>query len=78
MLFPKNHHLPSMNNHYLQWFHIVIIPNPTNQKMALPSTKTQTETEPISLELFNRAAADLNKKGEIELKHYRKYLFNHN
>ena len=43
--------------------------------MALPSTKTQTE--PISLELFNCAAADFNEKGEIELKHYRKYLFNH-
>ena len=46
-------------------------------KMALPSTKTQTETEPIFLELFNRAATDLNEKGEIELKCYRKYLFNH-
>ena len=30
-------------------------------KMALPPTKSQTE--PISLELFNRAAADLDKKG---------------
>ena len=38
-------------------------------KMALPSTNTnkQTETEPISLELFNHAAADLNAKGEILL-----------
>ena len=45
-------------------------------KMALPSTKTQTE--PISLKLFNRAAADLDKKGEIELAHYKKYLFNCN
>ena len=44
-------------------------------KMALPSTKTQTE--PISLELFNRAAVDLDKKGEIELECYKKYLFNH-
>ena len=43
-------------------------------KIALPSTKTQTE--PISLELFNHAAADLDKKGEIELKRYQKYLFN--
>ena len=33
-------------------------------KMALPPTKT----EPISLELFICAAADLNEKGEIELK----------
>ena len=47
-------------------------------KMALPSTKTltPTDTEPISLELFNRAAANLNEKGEIELKKYQKYLFN--
>ena len=43
-------------------------------KMALPSAKTQTE--PISLELFNRAAVDLDKKGEIELECYKKYLFN--
>ena len=43
-------------------------------KMALPSAKTQTE--PISLELFNRAAEDLDKKGEIELECYKKYLFN--
>ena len=46
--------------------------------MALPSTNTnkQTETEPISLELFNCAAANLNAKGEIQLKKYQKYLFN--
>ena len=44
-------------------------------KMALPSTKTPTETEPVSLELFNCAATDLNENGE--LKKYQKYLFNH-
>ena len=45
-------------------------------KMALPSTTIQTETEPISLKLFNRAATDLDEKGEIQLKKYQKYLFN--
>ena len=47
-------------------------------KMALPSTNTnkQPETEPISLELFNCAATDLDAKGEIQLKKYQKYLFN--
>ena len=45
-------------------------------KMATPLTSTNTKTEPLSLELFNCAAADLDKKGEIELKHYKKYLFN--
>ena len=46
--------------------------------MATPlsSTPTKTECEPISLELFNGAGADLDKKGEIELEHYKKYLFN--
>ena len=48
---------------------------PNKPKMALPSTKTQIE--PTSLELFNHAAADLDKKGEIELHHYRKYFYNH-
>ena len=48
-------------------------------KMATPltSTTTKTELEPISLELFNCAAVDVDKKGEIELECYKKYLFNH-
>ena len=46
-------------------------------KTATPLTST-TKTEPISLELFNRAAVDLDKKGEIEIEHYKKYLFNCN
>ena len=44
-------------------------------KMAAPST-TPNETEPISLKQFNRAATDLDAKGEIKLKGYRKYLSN--
>ena len=44
-------------------------------KMATPITKP-TETEPISLKQFNRAAADLDAKGEIQLREYQKYLFN--
>ena len=50
---------------------------PIKPKMATPLTSTHTKTEPLSLELFNRAAADLNEKGEIEFEHYKKYLFNH-
>ena len=48
-------------------------------KMTTPSmsTTTKTEPEPISLELFNCAAVDLDKKDEIELECYKKYLFNH-
>ena len=43
-------------------------------KMATPST-TPNETELISLKQFNCAAADLDAKGEIQLKKYHKYLF---
>ena len=38
-------------------------------KMTTPST-TPTDAKPISLELFNRAAADLDAKGEVQLKRY--------
>ena len=51
---------------------------PIKPKTATPlmSTNTKTETEPLSLELFNCAAVDLDQKGEIELEKYKKYLFN--
>ena len=38
------------------------------------STSTDYKTGPISLEMFNRAAADLNDKGVINMKRYQKYL----
>ena len=43
----------------------------------LPSTSTATDykSEPLSLEMFNRTATDLNEKGVINLKKYRKYLY---
>ena len=47
-------------------------------KMAFPSTNInkQTEIEPISLDLFNCAATDLDAKGQIQLNRYQKYLLN--
>ena len=44
-------------------------------KMTSLST-TPNETEPISLKQFNWAATDLDAKGEIQLREYRKYLSN--
>ena len=43
----------------------------------LPSTSTATnyKSEPLSLEMFNCAATDLNEKGVINLKKYKKYLY---
>ena len=42
------------------------------QTMATPSAPP-IETEPITLKLFNRAAADLDAKGEIQLRKYQKF-----
>ena len=43
----------------------------------LPSTSAATDykTEPISLEMFNHAATDLNDKDVINIKKYKKYLY---
>ena len=43
----------------------------------LPSTSTATDykSKPISLEMFNCAATDLNDKGVINIKKYKKYLY---
>ena len=44
-------------------------------KMTTPST-TPNETEPISLKQFHRVATNLDAKGEIKLRGYKKYLSN--
>ena len=43
---------------------------------STPSKSTNIKTEPLSLELFNYAAADLDQKGKIELQKYKKFLLN--
>ena len=52
------------------------VPYHTTHMEPLPSTSTATnyKSEPLSLEMFNRAATDLNEKGVINLKRYKKYL----
>ena len=40
----------------------------------LPSTSTDYKTNLLLLEMFNHAATDLNEKGVINLKRYKKYL----
>ena len=42
-----------------------------------PSTSTATDykSKPISLEMFNHTATDLNDKGVINIKKYKKYLY---
>ena len=50
------------------------VPYLTSPLEPLPSTSTDYKTKPLSLEMFNRAATDLNEKGVIKLKRYKKYL----
>ena len=53
------------------------VPYHTTHMEPLPSTSTATDykSEPLSLEMFNRAATDLNEKGVINLKKYKIYLY---
>ena len=54
-----------------------VVPYRATPMEPVPSTSTTSEyqTEPISLEMFNHAAADLNDKGVINIKKYKKYLY---
>ena len=53
------------------------VPYRTTPMEPLPSTSTAThyKSEPLSLEIFNCAATDLNEKGVINVKKYKKYLY---
>ena len=46
----------------------ISVPYRTSHLEPLPSTSTDYKTEPLSLEVFNRAATNLNEKGVINLK----------
>ena len=52
----------------------ISIPYRTSHLEPLPSTSTDYKTKPLSLEMFNRPATNLNEKGVINLKRYKKYL----
>ena len=53
------------------------VPYRTTHMEPLSSTSTATnyKSKPLSLEMFNCAATDLNEKGVINLKKYKKYLY---
>ena len=53
------------------------VPYHATHMEPLPSTSTATDykSEPLSLEMFNRTATDLNEKAVINLKKYKKYLY---
>ena len=53
------------------------VPYHATHTEPLPSTSTATDykSKPLSLEMFNCIATDLNEKGVINLKKYKKYLY---
>ena len=52
----------------------ISVPYCTSHMDPLPSTSTDYKSEPLSLEMFNCATTNLNEKGVINLKKYKKYL----
>ena len=52
----------------------ISVPYRTSQLEPLPLTSTDYKSKMLSLEMFNHAATDLNDKGIINLKRYKKYL----
>ena len=55
----------------------ISVPYCTSHLEPLPLTSTDYKNEPLSLEMYNRAATDLNEKGVINLKRYKMYLHPH-
>ena len=53
----------------------ISVPYHTTHMEPLPSTSTDYKSKPLSLEMFNCATTDLNEKGVINLKRYKKYLY---
>ena len=53
----------------------ISVPYRTFQLEPLPSTSTNYKSKLLSLEMFNCAATNLNEKGVINLKRYKKYLY---
>ena len=51
-----------------------MVPQPIYKDQRLKHTPENKTTEPISLEMFNKAAMDLESKGVINLKRYTRYL----
>ena len=53
----------------------ISVPYHPSQLELLPMTSTDYNSGPLSLEMFNCAATDLNEKGVINIKRYKKYLY---
>ena len=53
---------------------VQLVREPVNRNQRLKYTSEGDSTEPVSLEMFNKAATDLETKGVINLRKYTKYL----
>ena len=53
----------------------ISVPYHTSHMDPLPSTSTDYKSKLLSLEMFNRATTNLNEKGVINLRKYKKYLY---
>ena len=53
----------------------ITVPYCASHMDPMPSTSTDYKSKPLSLEMFNHATTNLNEKGVINLRRYRKYLY---
>ena len=53
----------------------ITVPYHASHMDPIPLTSTDYKSKPLSLEMFNRAATNLNEKGVINLRKYKKYLY---
>ena len=54
---------------------IISVPYCASHMDPMPSTSTDYKSEPLSLDMFNHATTNLNEKGVINLRKYKKYLY---
>ena len=53
----------------------ITVPYRASHMDQMPLTSTDYKSKPLSSEMFNHAATDLNEKGVINLRRYKKYLY---
>ena len=74
VLVPRLQAAPSSPSTSIAQQSAQLVRGPTNRNERSKYTSEGDTTEPVSLEMFNKAATDLETKGVINLKKYTKYL----
>ena len=74
VLVPRLQAAPSSPSTSTAQQSVQLVRGPINRNQRSKYTSKGDTTEPVSLEMFNKAATDLETKGVINLRRYTKYL----